>query len=87
MQLVTFATCFVFAVLVKHVSGCGLIVCEARSGYIKCPYASRILVTSAIYGRSTDASICPGAIRTTHCRSAVQIGWSKGNAMAKEFVE
>ncbi|CAC5378428.1 unnamed protein product [Mytilus coruscus] len=52
------------------ISGCGLIVCEARSGYIKCPYPSKISVTSAVYGRNTDASICPGAIRTTHCRSA-----------------
>ncbi|XP_063441026.1 L-rhamnose-binding lectin ELEL-1-like [Mytilus trossulus] len=55
---------------VQSVTGCGVIVCEHRSAYITCPYPLTISVQAAVYGRSTDASVCPGDIKTTHCGSA-----------------
>ncbi|VDI04226.1 Hypothetical predicted protein [Mytilus galloprovincialis] len=70
MQMTFFAGFFVLAVFVTHVNGCGFIVCENKSAYIKCPYPLTISVRSAIYGRSTDSSVCPGKVKTTHCRSS-----------------
>ena len=48
-----------------------VILSENKSGYISCTFPSRIYVSEAIYGRTTDRSICPhSSIKTTHCRSS-----------------
>ncbi|XP_071151653.1 L-rhamnose-binding lectin ELEL-1-like [Mytilus edulis] len=48
-----------------------VIVCEGKLAYIKCSYPSKIKVSSATYGRTTDKSIFPHpAIHTTDCRSS-----------------
>lgn len=50
-----------------------VIACEGKLAYIKCSYPSKIKVSSAIYGRTADRSICPHPhlpIRTTNCRSS-----------------
>ena len=47
-----------------------VILCEYQSVYIGCTCPSRIYVSEAIYGRTTDRNICPhSANKSTHCRS------------------
>ncbi|XP_063428913.1 L-rhamnose-binding lectin CSL3-like [Mytilus trossulus] len=70
MAIITLQGLLILGVIIAYVSA-DVIVCEDKLAYIKCPYPSKIKVSSAIYGRTTDRSICPHpAIHTTDCRSS-----------------
>ena len=66
-----YLTAVVFTLVFGQVFS-NVILCENESGYISCTCPSRIYVSQAIYGRTTDGSICPHAsIKTTQCRSSI----------------
>ena len=45
-------------------------VCEHENFNLACNAGEVISVTSALYGRQTGSSRCPGPIRTTNCASS-----------------
>ncbi|XP_076093540.1 L-rhamnose-binding lectin ELEL-1-like [Mytilus galloprovincialis] len=70
MTIITLRGLLILGVIIANVSA-DVIVCEDELAYIKCSYPSKIKVSSAVYGRTTDRRICPHhSIRTTDCRSS-----------------
>ncbi|WAR16080.1 hypothetical protein MAR_030674 [Mya arenaria] len=48
---------------------CDVILCEGSTGYIECPFPSRIVIYAASYGR-TRLDVCPDSnIYTLRCRA------------------
>ncbi|XP_052084223.1 uncharacterized protein LOC127721501 [Mytilus californianus] len=62
-----------------------IIICERNSAFIVCN--SHISILEAIYGRQTDANICPTLVKTSNCRSSASDGRVKHQCNGKSICE